>query len=387
MKIKNKATHFETKAIHDGSAPDPRTGAVTPPIYQTSTYAQKSPGEHTGYEYSRTQNPTRDCFQEAIASLEGGQRGFAFASGMAAITTILHLLEKDSHVICGDDVYGGTFRVFDKVLSQRAFSFSFVDFSNPAQLEKHIQNNTRMIWIETPTNPMLTIIDIPAVCKIAKKHGIMVVVDNTFATPYLQQPLLMGADIVVHSTTKYIGGHSDVVGGAAIVKDAALADQIAFLQNAMGAIPGPFDVWLTHRGLRTLAVRMKQHCENAMKIARFLEKHPKIDRVIYPGLTSHPQYPLASRQMKDFGGMISCHLKANLTKTKKFLSSLQVFTLAESLGGIESLIEHPAIMTHASIPAPARKKLGITDGMIRLSVGIEHVDDLIDDLTQALKKI
>jgi cystathionine beta-lyase/cystathionine gamma-synthase len=244
-----------------------------------------------------------------------------------------------------------------------------------------------MIWIETPTNPMLTIIDIPAVCKIAKKHGILVVVDNTFATPYLQQPLLMGADIVVHSTTKYIGGHSDVVGGAAIVKDVALADQIAFLQNAMGAIPGPFDTWLTHRGLRTLAVRMKQHCENAMKIARFLEKHPKIDRVIYPGLTSHPQYPLASRQMKDFGGMISCHLKANLTKTKKFLSSLQVFTLAESLGGIESLIEHPAIMTHASVPAQARKKLGITDGMIRLSVGIEHVDDLIDDLTQALKKI
>jgi cystathionine gamma-lyase len=387
MPTKSKQKQFETKAIHDGSAPDPRTGAVIPPIYQTSTYAQKAPGEHTGFEYSRTQNPTRNCFQEAIASLEAGKFGFAFASGMAATTTLLHILEKDSHVISCDDVYGGTFRVFDKVLSQRAFSFSFADVVNPLALEKYIQKNTKMIWIESPTNPMLKIIDIQAICKIAKKHDILVVVDNTFATPYLQQPLLLGADIVVHSTTKYIGGHSDVVGGAVVVNDSKLAEKIAFLQNAMGGIPGPFDVWLTHRGLKTLAVRMKQHCENAMKIARFLEKHPKIEKVIYPGLTNHPQYPLASRQMKDFGGMISCYLKANLSRTKKFLSSLHVFTLAESLGGVESLIEHPAIMTHASIPPENRKKIGITDGMIRLSVGIEHVDDLIDDLNQALKKI
>jgi cystathionine gamma-lyase len=387
MKNKIKNTHFETKAIHDGSAPDPRTGAVVPPIYQTSTYAQKAPGVHTGYEYSRTQNPTRECFQEAIASLEAGTHGFAFASGLAAITTILHLLDKDAHVLCCDDVYGGTFRVFDKVLSQRAFSFSFEDLTNIPFVEKLIQKNTKMIWIETPTNPMLKLIDIAAIAKIAKKHKVLLVVDNTFATPYLQQPLVLGADIVVHSTTKYIGGHSDVVGGAAITNKKDIAEKIAFLQNAIGAIPGPFDTWLTHRGLRTLSVRMKQHCENAMKIARFLEKHPKVERVIYPGLTSHPQYPLAARQMKDFGGMISCHLKANLSKTKKFLSNLKFFTLAESLGGVESLIEHPAIMTHASVPAEIRKKLGITDGMIRLSVGIEHVDDLIDDLSQALKKL
>lgn len=384
---KKTQKNFETRAIHDGSAPDPRTGAVTPPIYQTSTYAQRAPGDHTGYEYSRTQNPTRECFQEAMASLEGGTHGFAFASGMAATMTVLHLLEKDAHVLCCDDVYGGTFRIFDKVLSNRAFSFSFEDLTNIPFVERKIQKNTKMIWIETPTNPMLKLIDIAAIAKIAKKHKILVVVDNTFATPYLQQPLTLGADIVVHSTTKYIGGHSDVVGGAVVTNKKDVAEKIAFLQNAIGAIPGPFDTWLTHRGLRTLPVRMKQHCENAMKIARFLEKHPKVQRVIYPGLTSHPQYSLASRQMKDFGGMISCHLKANLAKTKKFLSNLKVFTLAESLGGIESLIEHPAIMTHASVPPQTREKLGITDGMIRLSVGIEHVDDLIDDLAQALKKI
>lgn len=385
MKIKSK--HAETKAIHVGQTPDELTGAVSPPIYQTSTYAQKSPGDHTGFEYSRTQNPTRNRFQEAIAAMEGGNFGFAFASGMAATTTILHLLDTDSHVICGDDVYGGTFRVFDKVLSKRAFSFSFEDFSNPSSLEKIIQKNTKMIWIETPTNPMLKIIDIAAVCKIAKKYKILVVVDNTFATPYLQLPLELGADIVVHSTTKYIGGHSDVVGGAVVTSNKDIAEKIGFLQNAMGGIPGPFDVWLTHRGLKTLPVRMQRHCENAMRIARFLDNHAKVEKVIYPGLSSHPQHSLASRQMKDFGGMISCHLKANLSKTKKFLSSLHVFTLAESLGGVESLIEHPAIMTHASVPAESRKKLGITDGMIRLSVGIEHIDDLLEDLNQALKKI
>lgn len=382
-----KSSHIETQVIHEGQVPDQMTGAVIPPIYQTSTYAQKSPGDHQGYEYSRSQNPTRQNLETALAALENGNFGFAFASGMAATTTILHLLEKDSHVICGNDVYGGTFRVFDKVLSHRAFSFSYIDFLNPADLKNHIQKNTRMIWIETPTNPMLTLVDLDAVSKIAKKHGLLVVVDNTFASPYLQQPLNHGADIVIHSTTKYIGGHSDVVGGAAIVRDKKLAEKILFLQNAMGAVPGPFDCWLTHRGVKTLAVRMQRHCENALRIARFLEKHPKVKRVIYPGLSSHPQHSLASRQMKDFGGMISCHLKANLSKTKKFLSSLRFFTLAESLGGVESLIEHPAIMTHASIPKENREKIGITDGMIRLSVGIEHVDDLIDDLTEALKKI
>ena len=385
--MKKKSKHLETIAIHEGQAPEELTGAVIPPIYQTSTYAQKAPGDHTGYEYSRTQNPTRNRFQEAIAAMENGSFGFSFASGMAATTTVVHLLDKDSHVICGDDVYGGTFRVFDKVLTKRAFDFSYVDFTQTGALEKQIRSNTKMIWIETPTNPMLKIIDIAAVCKVAKKHKILVVVDNTFATPYLQLPLELGADIVVHSTTKYIGGHSDVVGGAVVVKDKTLAEKIQFLQNAMGGISGPFDVWLTHRGLKTLPVRMQRHCENAMRIARFLEKHPKVEKVIYPGLSSHPQHSLAARQMKDFGGMISCHLKANLAKTKKFLSSLHVFTLAESLGGVESLIEHPAIMTHASVPAENRKKLGITDGMIRLSVGIEHVDDLIDDLTQALKSI
>lgn len=382
-----KTNHIETKLIHDGQAPESTTGAVIPPIFQTSTYAQKSPGVHQGYEYSRTHNPTRTNLETALASLEQGNFGFGFASGMAATNTLLHLLPTDSHVISGDDVYGGTFRLFDKVLSHRAFTFSFIDFSNLSTLKSTIQKNTKMIWIETPTNPMLKLIDIEAVCKIAKAHDIIVVVDNTFASPYLQLPLTLGADIVVHSTTKYIGGHSDVVGGAVVVKDKTIAEKIRFLQNAMGGIPGPFDVWLTHRGLKTLAVRMQRHCENALTVARYLEKHPKVLKVIYPGLSSHPQHKLASRQMKEFGGMISCHLKANLTKTKKFLSNLKVFTLAESLGGIESLIEHPAIMTHASVPKENREKLGITDGMIRLSVGIEHVEDLIDDLAQALKKI
>ena len=385
--MKKNHTHIETQLIHEGQVPDAATGAVIPPIYQTSTYAQKSPGVHQGYEYSRTHNPTRKNFETALSALEHGNFGFAFASGMAATNTILHLLGTDSHVISCDDVYGGTFRLFDKILSQRGFSFSFIDFSNPVSIRDRIQTNTKMIWIETPTNPMLKLIDIEQVCKIAKEKKILVVVDNTFASPFLQLPLELGADIVLHSTTKYIGGHSDVVGGAVVVRDKDLAEKIAFLQNAMGAIPGPFDTWLTHRGLKTLGVRMQRHCENALQIARYLEKHRKVDHVIYPGLSSHPQHKLAARQMKEFGGMISCHLKANLTKTKKFLSALRVFTLAESLGGIESLIEHPAIMTHASVPKENRQKLGITDGMIRLSVGIEHVDDLIADLDQALKTI
>ncbi len=385
--MKNEKTKFETRAIHDGTPPDPATGAVVPPIYQTSTYIQESPGVHKGYDYSRAGNPTRQNFETALASLEDGKHGFAFGSGMAAITTIMHVLEKDAHVICGDDVYGGTFRLFDKVLQHRAFSFSYVDFSNMENLKKTIQPNTKLIWIETPTNPLLKLIDIKAVCEVAKKQGILVVVDNTFATPYLQLPLNLGADIVMHSTTKYIGGHSDVVGGALIVNDSKLAEKIEFLQKSMGGVPGPFDCWLSHRGLRTLAVRMQRHCENAMAIAKFLEKHPKVEKVNYPGLASHPQHAIAKKQMTDFGGMISCYLKADLSKTKTFLSSMKVFTLAESLGGIESLIEHPAIMTHASVPEKNRKELGITDGFIRLSVGIESVDDLIEDLEQALKKI
>ena len=378
---------FETDAIHAGQAPDPLTGAVIPPIYQTSTYVQASPGEHKGYEYSRTQNPTRKSLETCLAALEQGQYGAAFSSGMGAITTIMHLLEDGAHVICSDDVYGGTFRLFSKILSQRSFQFSFVDLADSANFEAAIQKNTKMLWIETPTNPMLKVVDLQKICAAAKARGILSVVDNTFASPYLQTPLTLGADIVMHSTTKYIGGHSDVVGGAVVVKDKSLADQIYFLQNAMGAIPGPMDVWLTIRGIKTLGIRMQRHCENAMQVAAFLEKHPLVEKVIYPGLESHPQQHLAKKQMKHFGGMISVQLKLDLEKTKRFLSGLKLFALAESLGGVESLIEHPAIMTHASVPADIRGKLGITDGFIRLSVGIEHVDDLLADLKQAFAAV
>jgi len=379
-----KKFNLATNIIHQGQEPDPTTGAVIPPIYQTSTYVQSSPGEHKGYEYSRTHNPTRKNFETAIASAEGSLFAHAFSSGMGAITTVLHMLGKNAHVISCDDVYGGTFRVFDKVLSQRGFDFSYVDMAQEGALEAAFKETTQMVWIESPTNPLLKLIDIEKVVKIARARGALVVVDNTFATPYIQRPLELGADMVLHSTTKYIGGHSDVIGGAVITRNQDLYDRLGFLLNTLGTNPGPFDAWLTHRGLKTLVVRMKAHCENAMLVAKFLEAHPDVDKVIYPGLPSHPQYALAQKQMKAFGGMIACYLKKDLAGTKAFLSKTKLFTLAESLGGVESLIEHPAIMTHASIPKENREKLGITDGFVRLSVGIEDAQDLILDLKQAL---
>ncbi|MCB0272340.1 MAG: cystathionine gamma-synthase [Bdellovibrionales bacterium] len=381
MYEKNK---LATAVIHEGQEPDPLTGAVVPPIYQTSTYVQSAPGVHKGYEYSRTHNPTRKNFETAIAAAESAKYGHAFSSGMAAITTVLHTLEQNAHVICCDDVYGGTYRLFSKVLAHRGFSFDFVDCTNVQNIEKAITPKTKMIWIETPTNPLLKLIDIEAVASLAKKKNLMLVVDNTFATPYVQRPIELGADIVVHSTTKYIGGHSDVVGGAAVTSDQTLAEKIGFYLNSMGTNPGPFDSWLTHRGLKTLCVRMKQHCENAQAIAEYLEKHAKVEKVLYPGLPSHPQHQLAKKQMHGFGGMIGCYLRMDLEQAKSFLSKTKLFALAESLGGVESLIEHPAIMTHASVPKENREKLGITDGFVRLSVGIEDAQDLMDDLKQAL---
>ncbi len=375
-----------TRVIHAGQSPDPTTGAVMTPIYATSTYVQESPGKHKGYEYSRTRNPTRDAYEQCIADLESGTRGFAFASGMAAIATILELLKPGDHLIAVDDLYGGTYRILDKVRKRSAgLQASFVDFSHPENILKAIRPETRMIWVETPTNPMLKLVDLKSVVAIAQKHQLITVADNTFATPMLQRPLELGFDIVTHSATKYLNGHSDMIGGIAIVGDnAELSDQMAFLQNSVGAISGPFDSFLALRGVKTLAIRMERHCQNAMELALWLEKHPKVARVMYPGLKSHPQHELAKQQMKAFGGMMSVELKCNLQETANMLERCQLFALAESLGGVESLIEHPAIMTHASIPADHRKLLGISDGLIRLSVGIEAVDDLRADLHQAL---
>ena len=381
-----KTGHFNTRAIHAGQEPDPSTGAVMTPIYATSTFRQSSPGVHQGYEYSRTHNPTRTAFEHCIASLESGTRGYAFASGMAATNTLIDLLNCGDHVIATDDLYGGSFRLFDKVKTRtNKLSFSFVDMTNPANITAAITPKTKMIWVETPSNPMLKLADLAAIAKIAKQHHLIAVVDNTFATPWIQRPLELGFDIVVHSATKYLNGHSDVVGGVVVVNDnQALADQIGFLQNACGAVAGPFDSFLVLRSLKTLSLRMERHCENAMILAQWLEKHPMVSNVIYPGLSSHPQHTLAKQQMHAFGGMISIVLDGDLAFTKQFLSRCKVFTLAESLGGVESLIEHPAIMTHASIPPAQRQALGITDGFVRLSVGIEHSDDLIADLNQAL---
>lgn len=375
-----------TRVIHAGQSPDPTTGAVMTPIYATSTYVQESPGKHKGYEYSRTRNPTRDAYEKCVADLESGTRGFAFASGMAAIATILELLKPGDHLIAVDDLYGGTYRILDKVRKRSAgIEVSFVDFSNPENILREIRPETRMIWVETPTNPMLKLVDLKKVVAIAKKHHLITVADNTFATPMLQRPIEVGFDIVMHSATKYLNGHSDMIGGIAIVgENTELADQMAFLQNAVGAIAGPFDSFLALRGVKTLAIRMERHCHNAMELALWLTKHPKVARVIYPGLTSHPQHALAKEQMEAFGGMISVELKCNLQETVKMLERCQLFALAESLGGVESLIEHPAIMTHASVPEQHRHMLGISDGLIRLSVGIEAVDDLRADLTQAL---
>ncbi|KGP64129.1 cystathionine beta-lyase [Legionella norrlandica] len=379
-------THFDTRAIHAGQEPCKSTGAVMTPIYATSTYRQIAPGEHLGYEYSRTQNPTRKAYEECIASLESGQKGFAFASGMAAINTIIDLLDAGDHVVAMDDLYGGTFRLFDKVKRRTSnLSFSFVDMSNLANLEAAITPKTKLIWLETPSNPMLKLANLREIATIAKKHNLISVADNTFATPWIQRPLELGFDIVIHSATKYLNGHSDVISGVVVVGDnPILSDKIAFLQNSCGAVAGPFDSFLVLRSLKTLSLRMERHCENANHLASWLSAHPKIQKVIYPGLANHPQYLLAKEQMHDFGGMISMVLKGGLEEAKRFLARCELFTLAESLGGVESLVEHPAIMTHASIPADQRKALGIEDGFIRLSVGIEYIDDLRADLEYAL---
>lgn len=377
--------HFATRAIHAGQDPEKLTGAVVVPIYQTSTFAQPSPGEHLGHEYSRTSNPTRDALQFALASLEGGSRAMCFSSGLAATHALIALLDAGDHVVAMDDMYGGTFRQFDKVWRRHGIRFTYVDLRDPGAFDAAVEERTKLLWIETPTNPMLKLVDIADLAQRARARGVLSVVDNTFATPYLQRPLELGADIVVHSTTKYIGGHSDVVGGAVIVKDEELGNRIAFLQNANGGTPGPFDSWLTLRGLKTLAIRMERHCANALQIAQWLEQHPRVKKVVYPGLPSHPQFALASKQMRAGGGMITAFLDGDVDNARKFLSATKVFTLAESLGGVESLIEHPGIMTHASIPPERRKEIGIDDSLVRLSVGIEHVDDQIADLQHALE--
>lgn len=378
--------HFNSRVIHAGQIPDPTTGAVMTPIYATSTYIQKSPGKHQGYEYSRTRNPTRAAYEKCVTDLESGQQGFAFASGMAAIATILELLKPGDHLIAVDNLYGGTYRLLEKVRKHSAgIEVSFIDLAHPEKISAALRANTRMLWIETPTNPMLKLVDLQKVLSVVKKNHLVTVVDNTFATPMLQRPLELGYDIVVHSATKYLNGHSDMVGGIAVIGDnKKLADQLAFLQNAVGAIASPFDSFLALRGLKTLAIRMERHCENALELASWLETHPKVSRVIYPGLKSHPHHRLAKQQMQHFGGMITIELKCNLKETIKMLERCELFALAESLGGVESLIEHPAIMTHASIPREQRNQLGISDSLIRLSVGIEEIADLKHDLAQAL---
>ncbi len=378
---------FSTRAIHAGQSPDPTTGAIMTPVYLTSTYVQESPGIHKGWEYSRTHNPTRKAYEDCIANLESAKFGFAFASGCAAATTVMHLLKKGDHVVAMDDMYGGTYRLFDKVLQNDGLEFSYVDLTKSENFTKEIKPHTKMVWLETPTNPTLKLTDIAAIVKIAKQKNILVVVDNTFMSPVFQRPIELGADIVVHSATKYIGGHSDMVGGIAITDDSKLAEKLAFLSNSMGAIQGPFDSFLALRSLKTLPIRMKAHSENASKVAEFLQAHPSVEKVVYPGLKSHPQHALAKSQMHGFGGMITFFIKGGLPASRKFLESVQVFALAESLGGVESLVEHPAIMTHASVPLEQRKLLGIDDSLIRLSVGIEDVDDLIDDLKQAFDRV
>lgn len=378
---------FGTKAIHAGQEPCPVTGAIITPIYQTSTFVQEAPGQHKGYEYSRTGNPTRTALEKNIAALEEGKHGLAYSSGLASIDNIINLLKKGDHVISCDDVYGGTFRLFERVKKKFGLEFDWIDMTNIENLKKAIKKNTKLIWIETPTNPLLKLIDIKAVVEVAKQHKILTVVDNTFMSPYFQKPLLLGADIVVHSTTKYLNGHSDVIGGAIVTNDEKVFEELKFLQNAIGAVPSPFDCWLVLRGIKTLHLRMRQHEENAKKIAEYLTNHSKVKKAIYPGLKSHPQHELAKKQMSGFGGMISFEIKGSLEDAKIFLKKTKIFSLAESLGGVESLVEHPAIMTHASLPKGVREKLGINDCLIRLSIGIEDVDDLIDDLDDAFDMI
>jgi cystathionine gamma-lyase len=375
---------FATKTIHAGQSPDEKTGAVMPAVYQTSTYAQTSPGEHSGYEYSRTDNPTRTAYQNCVAELECGKHALAFASGMAAMDSILHTLKSGDHIVSCDDVYGGTFRIFDKVYKQLGIETTFVDLADLSKAEAAIQDNTKLIWIESPTNPLLKIIDIRKISELGKAKGIKTVVDNTFMSPYFQTPLKLGADIVVHSITKYMNGHSDVIGGVVVTNDTATYDQLKFYQNSVGAVPAPWDCFLVMRGLKTLHIRMERHAQNAEKIAKFLDAHPNVDRVVYPGLESHPQHAIAREQMSGFGGMLTFFIKGGLPEARSFLEKVQIFTLAESLGGVESLIEHPAIMTHASIPAEVRKELGIFDNLVRVSCGIEDANDLIKDLEQAL---
>lgn len=377
---------FATKAIHAGLEPDPATGAIMTPVYLTSTYAQSAPGQHKGYEYSRSDHPTRAALERNLAALEGVEYGLAFASGLAAENTVLNLLQSGDHVVATRDLYGGTYRLFERVWAKYGIEFSYADGEDIDALRQAFRPNTRMLWIETPSNPMLTITDLKAACELAHAHGALAVVDNTFATPYLQRPFEFGADIVVHSTTKYLGGHSDVVGGALCVRDRALYEQLKFYQNAVGAVPGPLSCFLVLRGIKTLALRMRQHCENARRIAEYLARHPEVKTVRYPGLPNHPGHERARQQMSDFGAIVTLELHGGVERAMRFLSSTRLFTLAESLGGVESLMCHPATMTHASIPPEERAKIGITDALIRLSVGVEDVEDLLEDLEQAMAK-
>lgn len=375
--------HFNTKVIHVGGEPDKETGAVMPPIYQTSTYAQKSPGKHQGYEYTRSHNPTRTRLEENLASLECAKYSLTSASGISMNTLIMHMLPQGSRILCSNDVYGGTYRLFTTVF-EKIHHFEFIDTTNLKEVEKKLKDNFDAIWLETPTNPLLKITDLKKVSELCKKHKVLSIVDNTFMSPYFQNPLELGCDIVVHSLTKYINGHSDVVGGAMMTNSKKVYEALWKLQNSIGPSSSPFDSWLVLRGIKTLAIRMERHEKNAKKIAKFLQDHPKVESVIYPGLKSHPQYKIAKKQMKGFGGMITFFVKGGLKESKRFLESVQIFSLAESLGGVESLIEHPAIMTHHSVPKKVRESIGLTDNLVRVSVGIEDVDDLIDDLDQAL---
>jgi cystathionine gamma-lyase len=386
MPHSHRPSAFATRVIHAGQAPDPTTGAIMMPIYATSTYVQESPGRHKGYEYSRSQNPTRMAYERCVADLESGRAGFAFASGLAATATVLELLDSGSHVICMDDVYGGTYRLFENVRRRSAgLSFSFVDLADPEALVMAIRPETRLVWVESPSNPLLKLVDLQRIAALGKQHGLLTVADNTFASPWIQRPLELGFDLVMHSATKYLNGHSDIIGGVVVVGDnPELAERLGYLQNAVGGIAGPFDSFLALRGLKTLALRMERHCENAQVIADWLAVHPQVERVYYPGLPSHPQHELAKRQMRAFGGMVTAVLKGGLEPARRFLERCEIFALAESLGGVESLIEHPGIMTHASLPPEKRAELGINDGLVRLSVGIEDVGDLLADLEWAL---
>ena len=387
-----KFNHLATRVIHAGQAPDPSTGAIMPPIYATSTFVQESPGVHKGLDYGRSHNPTRWALERCVADLEGGAQAYAFASGLAAISTVLELLDAGSHIVAGDDMYGGTYRLFERVRRRSAgHQFSYADLTNPENLLAALRPETKMVWIETPTNPMLKLADLRTIALICRQRGILAVADNTFASPIVQRPLELGFDIVVHSATKYLNGHSDIIGGIAVVggeeRQAGWREQLGFLQNSVGAILGPFDSFLALRGVKTLAIRMERHCASALELAQWLEREPKVRKVYYPGLESHPQHALARQQMTGFGGIISIDLDTDLAGARRFLERCEVFALAESLGGVESLIEHPALMTHATIPPAQRAQLGIGDGLIRLSVGIEHIEDLRTDLQQALAAI